>query len=101
MRPRLWRKEVDSSDDTESVTGCCLSLAGRVGVRQETYWLAGGFFSWIIAPWLLGLTMTNDLLAVLGAAPASSLRWAYIFGVLWDMGGLTFGLSMRYLGMSL
>ncbi len=67
----------------------------------ETYWLAGGFFSWIIAPWILGLTMTNDLLQVLAGAPASSLRWAYIFGVLWGMGGLTFGLSMRYLGMSL
>jgi L-rhamnose-H+ transport protein len=67
----------------------------------ETYWLAGGFFSWIIAPWILGLIMTNDLLKVLGDAPASSLRWAYIFGVLWGMGGLTFGLTMRYLGMSL
>ena len=27
--------------------------------------------------------------------------WAYIFGVLWGLGGLTFGLTMRYLGMSL
>jgi L-rhamnose-H+ transport protein len=67
----------------------------------ETYWLAGGFFSWIIAPWVLGLTMTNALPQVLAESPASSLRWAYIFGVLWGMGGLTFGLSMRYLGMSL
>jgi L-rhamnose-H+ transport protein len=74
------------------------------GVRDwawETYWLAGGFFSWIIAPWVLGLIMTNDLLDVLGAAPWSSVRWSYIFGVLWGLGGLTFGLSMRYLGMSL
>src|SRR5215467_6155394 len=67
----------------------------------ETYWLAGGFFSWIIAPWVLGLIMTNDLLDVLGAAPGSSVRWSYIFGVLWGLGGLTFGLSMRYVGMSL
>ena len=34
-------------------------------------------------------------------APASSLFWAYFFGVLWGLGGLTFGLTMRYLGMSL
>jgi L-rhamnose-H+ transport protein len=67
----------------------------------ETYWLAGGTFSWIIAPWILGLTMTNDLLQVLSSAPGNSIRWAYIFGVLWGLGGLTFGLSMRYLGMSL
>jgi L-rhamnose-H+ transport protein len=67
----------------------------------ETYWLVGGFFSWIIAPWILALTMTQDLMRVLHEAPASSLFWAYVFGVLWGLGGLTFGLTMRYLGMSL
>ena len=67
----------------------------------ETYWLVGGFFSWIIAPWILALTMTHDLSRVLHEAPASSLFWAYAFGVLWGLGGLTFGLTMRYLGMSL
>jgi L-rhamnose-H+ transport protein len=67
----------------------------------ETYWLVGGFFSWIIAPWLLALYMTRDLLAVLHEAPVESLVWAYVFGVLWGLGGLTFGLTMRYLGMSL
>ena len=67
----------------------------------ETYWLVGGFFSWIIVPWVLGLTMTRDLTRVLHEAPASSLLWTYIFGVLWGLGGLTFGLTMRYLGMSL
>jgi L-rhamnose-H+ transport protein len=67
----------------------------------ETYWLVGGFFSWIIAPWILALTMTRDLFPVLHAAPASSLFWTYVFGVLWGLGGLTFGLTMRYLGMSL
>jgi L-rhamnose-H+ transport protein len=67
----------------------------------ETYWLAGGFFSWIIAPWILALIMTNDLMRVLHEAPTMNLLWAYVFGVLWGLGGLTFGLTMRYLGMSL
>jgi L-rhamnose-H+ transport protein len=67
----------------------------------ETYWLVGGFFSWIIVPWLLALTMTRDLTHVLHDAPASSISWTYAFGVLWGLGGLTFGLTMRYLGMSL
>jgi L-rhamnose-H+ transport protein len=67
----------------------------------ETYWLVGGFFSWIIVPWILALTMTHDLMHVLHEAPPSSLFWAYTFGVLWGLGGLTFGLTMRYLGMSL
>jgi L-rhamnose-H+ transport protein len=67
----------------------------------ETYWLVGGVFSWIIAPWVLGSIMTNDLIGALRESPASSLFWAYLFGVLWGAGGLTFGLTMRYLGMSL
>ena len=74
------------------------------GVRRwawETYWLAGGFFSWIIAPWILASILTKDLFAVLGQAPASALFWAFFFGLLWGVGGLTFGLTMRYLGLSL
>src|ERR1700751_5878741 len=67
----------------------------------ETYWLAGGFFSWIIAPWLLDSFLTKDLFAVLGQAPASALFWAFFFGLLWGVGGLTFGLTMRYIGLSL
>lgn len=67
----------------------------------ETYWLVGGFFSWIITPWIMALTMTHELSGVLHQAPARSLFWTYSFGVLWGLGGLTFGLAMRYLGMSL
>jgi L-rhamnose-H+ transport protein len=67
----------------------------------ETYWLVGGFFSWIIVPLFLAHLMTNDLHSVLHEAPSSSIFWTYAFGVLWGLGGLTFGLTMRYLGMSL
>ena len=51
------------------------------GVRRwswETYWLVGGFFSWIIAPWFLGHLMTRDLLSVLSEAPTSTLFWAFL-----------------------
>lgn len=67
----------------------------------ETYWLVGGFFSWIILPWILASIMTGDLLSVLRESPSQSIAWAYVFGALWGLGGLTFGLTMRYLGMSL
>ena len=74
------------------------------GVKKwswEVYWLVGGFFSWIIAPWILASINTNDLLAVLGEAPSKSILWAYFWGAMWGLGGLTFGLTMRYLGLSL
>lgn len=67
----------------------------------EVYWLVGGFFSWIIAPWILASVNTSDLIAVLGESPAESIWWAYFWGAMWGLGGLTFGLTMRYLGLSL
>jgi L-rhamnose-H+ transport protein len=74
------------------------------GVKKwswETYWLVGGFFSWIICPWAFACFMTNDLMGVLKHQTAGTLWWTYFFGFLWGFGGLTFGLTMRYLGMSL
>lgn len=74
------------------------------GVKRwswETYWLVGGIFSWIIAPWILAALLTKDLLAVLSTTPGSNIFWCYFFGVLWGVGGLTFGLTMRFLGLSL
>ena len=74
------------------------------GVKKwawEVYWLVGGFFSWIICPWFLALLLTNDVVGVLRQQSASTLWWTYFFGAMWGFGGLTFGLTMRYLGMSL
>jgi L-rhamnose-H+ transport protein len=71
------------------------------GWSWESYWLVGGVFSWIIAPWVFALAKTPDLLRVLADAPVASLAWTYVFGVLWGIGGLTFGLTMRYLGIAL
>lgn len=74
------------------------------GVKRwswETYWLVGGVFSWVLAPSALALMLTNDLAGVLSRTPGAALFWAWFFGLLWGVGGLTFGLTMRYLGMSL
>lgn len=67
----------------------------------EIFWITGGVFSWIIAPWVFAGLRTNDLLGVLTSTPSSTLGWCYLWGFLWGFGGLTFGLTMRYLGMSL
>ncbi len=74
----------------------------------EVYWLAGGVFSWIIAPavfaWIVTRMSGVDLLPILAEGlrdHRTSMIWSYVFGVMWGIGGLTFGLTMRYLGMSL
>jgi L-rhamnose-H+ transport protein len=74
------------------------------GVRRwswETYWLVGGFFSWIIAPLTLAGILVPNLWQVISTAPPSTLGLAYFFGAMWGIGGLTFGLTMRYLGIAL
>ncbi len=67
----------------------------------ESYWIVGGFFSWIVTPWVVALITVPGLISILRQAPSGSVFWCYVFGALWGIGGLTFGLSMRYLGMSL
>jgi L-rhamnose-H+ transport protein len=67
----------------------------------ETFWLVGGVLSWIVAPAAGALCNTKDVLAVLEQTPGKVLFWTYFFGAMWGFGGLTFGLTMRYLGMSL
>ncbi len=67
----------------------------------ESYWLVSGFFAWMIMPWVVAFLTVPKLLTVLRTSPVGSLAACYLFGILWGIGGLTFGLSMRYLGMSL
>lgn len=71
------------------------------GWAWESYWLVGGLFSWIAAPIILGSLTVPNLFGVLAESPASTIGWVYLWGVLWGFGGLTFGLAMRYLGLSL
>lgn len=67
----------------------------------ESGWLILGLAAWIIAPWVVGWLTVPELWSTLRGSPANSLFWSYFFGVLWGIGGLTFGLTMRYLGLSL
>ena len=67
----------------------------------EIFWITGGLFSWAVAPWLFASIQTHDLLGVLSSAPSDTLFWCWFWGAMWGFGGLTFGLTMRYLGLSL
>ena len=69
----------------------------------ESYWLVQGVFAWLVFPILgamLAVPEGSSLAELYLAHPKDSLLTA-LFGVLWGVGGLTFGLSMRYLGVAL
>lgn len=67
----------------------------------ESAWIVGGVFSWILVPFVAAYLTIPDFMQIIQQADSSTLFWTYAFGVLWGIGGLTFGLAMRYLGMSL
>ena len=69
----------------------------------ESYWLVQGVFAWLVFPFLgalLAVPQGHGLFEVYSADPQATLL-TMVFGVLWGVGGLTFGLSMRYLGVAL
>ncbi|MCC6731054.1 MAG: L-rhamnose/proton symporter RhaT [Chthonomonadales bacterium] len=67
----------------------------------ESYWLVQGVLAWLVMPWVGALLTAPRAVEILQRSSGSSVALAYLFGVLWGVGGLTFGLSMRYLGLSL
>lgn len=69
----------------------------------ESYWLVQGVFAWLLFPLLgalLAVPAGHSLMEIYSSAPRESLL-TMLFGALWGVGGLTFGLSMRYLGVAL
>ena len=70
----------------------------------ESYWLVQGVFAWLIFPILgalLAVPAGHSLFELFNAGNSFNIWMTILFGVLWGIGGLTFGLSMRYLGVAL
>ena len=70
----------------------------------ESYWIVQGVFAWLLLP-LLGALLAvpggHSLCELFVADNSFNILMTILFGVLWGVGGLTFGLSMRYLGVAL
>lgn len=69
----------------------------------ESYWIVQGLAAWILAPWIFALLTvpSGTLMDIIHDSPSSAKWLAIMFGALWGVGGLTFGLSIRYLGVAL
>jgi L-rhamnose-H+ transport protein len=70
----------------------------------ESYWIVQGVFAWLLLPFLgalLAVPAGESLFGLFASAPSFNVWMTILFGVLWGVGGLTFGLSMRYLGVAL
>ena len=70
----------------------------------ESYWIVQGVFAWVLFPLLgalLAVPAGHSLTELFASSPSFNIWMTVFFGVLWGVGGLTFGLSMRYLGVAL
>ena len=70
----------------------------------ESYWIVQGVFAWLILPFLgllLAVPEGHSVGELFAGASSFNIWMTILFGVLWGVGGLTFGLSMRYLGVAL
>jgi L-rhamnose-H+ transport protein len=71
------------------------------GWSWESYWIVGGLFSWLIVPPIAAWLTIPHFGEIISSTDYSVLGWTFFWGILWGVGGLTYGLGMRYLGMSL
>ena len=71
------------------------------GWAWESYWIVGGLFSWLIVPPIAAYLTVPGFLDIIATTAATVLYFTFLMGLLWGIGGLTYGLGVRYLGMSL
>ncbi|RKD13246.1 sugar:proton symporter [Pelobium manganitolerans] len=71
------------------------------GWAWESYWIIGGLFSWLIVPPIAAYLTIPGFADIIREASGTVLFYTFLFGVLWGIGGLTYGLGVRYLGVAL
>lgn len=71
------------------------------GWAWESYWIVGGLFSWLIVPPIAAYLTIPNFAEIIKTTAGITIGFTYLFGVLWGIGGLTYGLGVRYLGVSL
>jgi L-rhamnose-H+ transport protein len=71
------------------------------GWSWESYWIVGGIFSWLIVPPLAAFLTVPGFADIISNTTSSIISITFLMGLLWGIGGLTYGLGVRYLGMSL
>jgi len=67
----------------------------------ETTWAVAGLFSWVLVPVIVSLSLLPNFAAFYAGLDMSVVAKVFIFGALWGVGNVNYGLTMRYLGMSL
>ena len=76
-------------------------IKGIRGWAWESLWAVQGIVAWLLLPLLLALLATPHLFVLLGRVSFPTLSSTYVFGFLWGLGGLAWGMAVRYIGLAL
>lgn len=71
------------------------------GWAWESFWMFGGLFSWLIVPPIAAWLTVPGFAEIIANGSSSVLWFTFLMGLLWGIGGCSYGLGVRYLGMSL
>ena len=67
----------------------------------ENTWLMHSFWSLLIIPWVIALATVPELFSVYGATPAGVMFLVFLFGFVWGIGGVMFGIGLDIVGIAL
>jgi L-rhamnose-H+ transport protein len=71
------------------------------GWQWESYWMVYSLGAYIIMPLLACLIFAPGFNTIIRSIPGDTLMLVFILGAVYGVGNLSFGLSLRYLGLSL
>jgi L-rhamnose-H+ transport protein len=71
------------------------------GWQWESYWMVYSLGAYIIMPLLACLIFTPDFITIIRSTPGDTIVMVFVLGAVYGVGNLSFGLALRYLGLSL
>lgn len=78
-----------------------LGMKFMAPLKWEAWWLVHATIAMVLFPMAWALIAVPDLFSIVASIPGKVIFLAMIFGFLWGIGGIMFGKSVPYIGMSL
>ena len=78
-----------------------LPARGIKGWAYETWWMFYCVVGLLLMPMIVCAIAVPDFCGVIASAPGTTILKCVTFGAIWGIGGLTWGLMVRYLGIGL
>ncbi len=77
-----------------------MPMSNTKGWKWENSWLAFCLFGYVVFPIILSFICAPGFVPVLAEQPTTRLLWIFSLGFLYGFANLSFGLSLKYLGLS-